>query len=705
VEFRLLGPLEASAGSVSLDLGGPRQRALLARLLLDANRAVSVEQLVDDLWGAAPPPTAVKSVQVYVSRLRKVLPAGTLETRSPGYRLLVGDDALDLTRFERLAGEGRAALAAGDAEDAAAGLRDALALWRGPALVEFAEPFAAPEALRLEELRLTCLEDRVDADLALGRHVELVAELEALVARHALRERLRRQLMVALYRSGRQAEALESYRAYRQMLGEELGLEPSPELRELERGLLRHDRALSAPARAAPAADGGGEGIRHARSGDVGIAYQVVGDGPLDLVLVHGWVCTFQPGWENPKIAHFYRRLAGLGRLILFDKRGTGLSDRVPPDRLPDLETRMDDVRAVLDAVGSPRAVLVGVSEGGPMSTLFAATYPERTAALVLIGTFARQVWAPDYPIGLKPEELQRRLDAIEDEDWARTTTVEWLRRVAPVQSRDPEAMRWYLSYVLRGASPGAARALRLMNARIDVRPVLPAIAVPTVVLYRSGEYNAERTRFLGEHIPGAETVELPGDEHLPWEGDEDALLDEIERFLAAVEEEASLDRVLVTVLFTDIAGSTARAAAIGDRAWAALLERHHAAVRAQLARFRGREIDLAGDGFLAVFDGPARAIRCAQAIQDVVRPLGLELRAGLHTGEVELVDGGVRGIAVHTGARVASLAAPGEVLVTRTVRDLVAGSGLEFDDRGEHTLDGVPGAWPLLAVRRASPT
>ncbi|MDQ3874228.1 MAG: adenylate/guanylate cyclase domain-containing protein [Actinomycetota bacterium] len=440
--------------------------------------------------------------------------------------------------------------------------------------------------------------------------------------------------------------------------------------------------------------------MRHARSGDVSIAYQVVGDRPVDLVLVHGWVCTFHAGWENPKIARFYRRLASMGRLILFDKRGTGLSDRVSLDHLPDLETRMDDVRAVMEAAGSERAVVLGISEGGPMSTLFAATYPERTVGLVLMGTFARQLWAPDYPIGIGEEDIERRLAMLEQEDWARAATEEWLERTAPDVLRIEDDVRWYVSYVIRGASPGAAQALRRMNMEIDVRHVLPIIGVPTLVLYRWREYLAEATRFMGERIPEATVVELAGNEHLPWEGDQDALLDQVERFLAGIHEETTPDRVLVTVLFTDIVGSTTKAAQLGDAAWRTLLARHDALVRAQLARFRGREISTAGDAFLAVFDGPARAIRCATAIGRAVRGLGLEVRAGVHTGEVELADGDVRGIAVHTGARVAALAGAGEVLVSQTVRDLVAGSGLEFEDRGVHTLTGVPGGWRLLAVK-----
>jgi class 3 adenylate cyclase len=361
----------------------------------------------------------------------------------------------------------------------------------------------------------------------------------------------------------------------------------------------------------------------------------------------------------------------------------------------------MDDVRAVMDAAGARRAIVLGISEGGAMSTLFAATHPERTVALALMGAFARMLRAPDYQIGLSQDDYRRRLEAGEQEDWARAVTLEWLGRAAPDLLVDDEAVSWYTSYVMRGASPGSNRALRLMNAEIDIRHVLPTISVPTLVLYRAGEYFRDGMRYMGERIPGARLVKLPGRDHLPWEGDQDAVLDEIERFLSEAQGgEHELDRVLATVLVTDIVDSTAKAAALGDRAWKELLERYYALSRAHLSRYRGREIDTAGDGILATFDGPARAIRCACAIARDVRPLGLEVRAGLHTGEIELSNGDIHGIAVNTGMRVAAEARPGEVLVSRTVRDLVAGSGIDFEDRGSHTLTGVPGEWQLLAVK-----
>ena len=688
MEYRVLGPLEVAEGDTPLPLSAGKQRALLALLLLNANRTLARDRIVDELWGEDVPGTAQKMVQIHVSQLRRALPGARLETRGPGYVLEVGDDELDLARFERLAAAGREALGRGEAAEASRLLAEALELWRGPALAELSEPFARREGARLEELRLAALESRTEADLALGRHDELAGELEALVAEHPLRERLRAQHVLALYRAGRQAEALASYQAYRRTLDEELGIEPSPALRELERSILRHDPSLGATASPVPAPPATPDAeIHYARSGDVRIAYQVVGDGPLDLVLVHGWVCTFQPGWEHPGLAAFYRRLASIGRLILFDKRGTGLSDRVEADRLPDLETRIDDVRAVLDAVGSERAAVLGISEGGSMSALFAATHPERTAALVLMGTFARMLWAPDYPIGVTPEEYGRRVDPLDADDWVRATTDEWLGRVAPELLGDRDAVRWYMSYVQRGASPGATKALRRMNEEIDIRDVLPTIAVPTLVLYRAREHFRERTRFMGELIPGARIVELPGTDHLPWEGDRERLLDEIEGFLSGARAEAEPDRVLATLLRAEIEGDGADAERM---------------VRTQLARFRG--LPSGGGGLSATFDGPARAVRCAAAIVEAAAPLGCEARAGVHTGEVERAGGdAVRGAAVEVCAGIAAAAGPGEVLVSGTVKDLVAGSGLAFDERGERELAGVPGTWRLYAARAAA--
>jgi pimeloyl-ACP methyl ester carboxylesterase len=432
---------------------------------------------------------------------------------------------------------------------------------------------------------------------------------------------------------------------------------------------------------------------RYAKSGDVNIAYQVVGDGPRDLVLVPGFVSHLAKDWEEPGYAHFLERLASFSRLIRFDKRGTGLSDR--PGGLPDLETRMDDVRAVMDAVGSDQAALFGYSEGGPMSILFAATYPQRTQALVLYGTYAKRRDPNDeYPWAPTREDRIRVAEEIE-RTWG---TEADLGTMAP--NADEAMVRWWRSRAQASASPGAARDLILMNSEIDIRHVLPSIGVPTLVLHRRDDRDSrlEEGRYIADRIPGARFLQLSGDDHFPAVRP-DEILDEVEEFLTGARRAPESDRVLATVLFTDIVGSTERAAALGDRAWRRVLERHHHVVRRELERWRGREVDTAGDGFLATFDGPARGIRAAGAIGQALRPLGLEIRAGLHTGEVELHGDEIAGIAVHTGARVAALAGAGEVLVSSTVKDLVAGSGIEFEERGEHELKGVPGAWRLYAV------
>lgn len=437
---------------------------------------------------------------------------------------------------------------------------------------------------------------------------------------------------------------------------------------------------------------------KYARSGVISVAYQVLGDGPLDLVLVPGWVSHLEYAWEYPSCARFFTRLASFSRLIRFDKRGTGLSDPVATP--PTLEQRMDDVRAVIDAVGVHRAALFGYSEGGSMSALFAATYPERTSALVMYGTFAKRIWDPDYPWAPTPEERQTLLEAIET-GWGGVVD---LATIAPSMVHDERFRQWFAGYLRRGASPGAALALARMNTDIDIRHVLPAIRVPTLVLHRTGDLdaNVDEGRYIARRISGAKFVELPGTDHLPYVGDADSIVEEVQEFLTGVRHSPEPDRVLTTVLFTDIVGATERAAELGDRRWRDLLESHHAIVRRELERHRGQEIDMIGDGVLASFDGPARAIRCACAIRGAVHDLGIEIRAGPHTGECERIGAKLGGIAVHIGARVASHAGDGEILVSSTVKDLVAGSGLQFEDRGTHALKGISGEWRLFAVASA---
>ena len=438
---------------------------------------------------------------------------------------------------------------------------------------------------------------------------------------------------------------------------------------------------------------------RYTKSGEVNIAYQVVGQGPPDLILVPGWVSNIEVFWEHPAAAGFLSRLASFCRLILFDKRGTGLSDRVA--NMPSIETRMDDVRAVMDAAKSERAVLFGYSEGGPMCAVFAATYPSRAAGLIMHGSYARRIRAADHPWGLEPEEIERFVETCSRE-WGGPVGLE-LR--APTMIHDEVFRQWWARFVRMGVSPAGNADLLRMNAQIDVRHVLPSIRVPTLILHPAGDRTAavEGGRFLARHIPGAKLVEMPGIDHIPFGDTGDRALAEIEAFVRALPQEAEPDRVLATVMFADVVGSTERAVELGDRRWRELLGNFHSAVRGELGRFRGREIDTAGDGVLATFDGPARAVRCACAVGQAVKPLGLRVRAGVHTGECEIMGEKLAGIAVHIGARVAAAAQPDEVLVSSTVKDLVAGSGLSFADRGIQPLKGVPGEWRLYAVEGVS--
>jgi class 3 adenylate cyclase len=415
----------------------------------------------------------------------------------------------------------------------------------------------------------------------------------------------------------------------------------------------------------------------YAKSGDVHVAYQIFGSGPTDLVFVPGFVSHIENYWEHPDLARWLLRLGSFARVIMFDKRGTGLSDPVP--EVPSLDVRMDDVRAVMDAVGIERAAQFGISEGAPLTTLFAATYPERCRGLVLYGGFARSSW-------ITPEGLNAYLAYI-DTAWGSGHSLPlW----APSRSKDPAMRQWWGRFERLGASPAAAMAVVRMIEQIDISDILSSVRVPTLVIHCTGDtlINVEYGRFLAERIPGARLVELPRQDHLFFL--HDRIADAIEEFLTGSISAAESDRVLATVLFTDIVGSTARAEQLGDRRWHDLLEVHHATVRRELARFRGKEVKSLGDGFLATFDGPARAVCCACAIAEAVRPLDVQIRSGLHTGEIEVADRDVQGIAVHIAARVSALAGSGEVLVSRTVRDLVAGSGLRFHERGKHSLKGV---------------
>ena len=435
---------------------------------------------------------------------------------------------------------------------------------------------------------------------------------------------------------------------------------------------------------------------RYTKSGDVHVAYRTLGTGPIDLVVLGQWFSNVEIEREVPPLARFNDRLASFGRVILFDKRGVGLSDPVPASALPPIEEWMDDLRAVMDAVGSDRASVVAGMAGGFMATVFAATHPDRTTSLVLVDAFARFNRTDGYPWGSSPDMTAGRLAAIES-GWGQGTM---LPLFAPELADDLALRESWGRYERHSVSPGTALAMVRMIDATDVRAVLPAIRVPTLVIARAdGPVPAEHGRYLADQIPGATYTELSGRNTLIWSGDQDALITEIQGFITGVRPPPNADRVLATVMFTDIVGSTDTAAALGDARWRDTLAEHDRLIRRQLDRFRGREIRTTGDGFLAVFDGPARAIRCAEAIHVTLRPADISVRAGLHTGEIDLVGEDVGGIAVHIAARVSAHAGAGEVLVSSTVKDLVVGSGITFEDRGTHELKGVPGRWQLCSV------
>jgi class 3 adenylate cyclase len=436
---------------------------------------------------------------------------------------------------------------------------------------------------------------------------------------------------------------------------------------------------------------------RYAHSGDVHIAYQVVGEAKPDILLVPEFWHSIEAQWDEPSLAAFLDRLSSFGRLIAFDQRGTGVSDPIPPKEMPSLEQWLDDIKIVMAEVRSEQAVLLGLGGGGSLSMLFAATHPERVAGLVLVNSFARLVEAPDYPWGRAPVLEEELLDVMRA-GWGRGVLLDL---VAPSKVGDETFRQWWARYQRLGSSPGVIVHIRAMLEELDIRDVLPSIRAPTLVLHRSENLfvRAQHGRYLADHIPQTRYVEIPGTDYFPFLGNSDVILEEIGRFVKGVSRAPEADRVMATVLFTDIVGSTRLASDVGDRRWTELLDAHHSIVRRELERFRGREIDTAGDGFFALFDGPARAVRCALAIREGLRSVGLEIRAGVHAGEVELADGAARGVAVHIGQRVLAEAAPGGVMVSSTVKDLVAGSGLEFADRGMRTLKGVPGEWHLFEV------
>jgi pimeloyl-ACP methyl ester carboxylesterase len=442
----------------------------------------------------------------------------------------------------------------------------------------------------------------------------------------------------------------------------------------------------------------GASETQYALSGNVHIAYQIVGEGPVDLVFVPGWVSHVERAWESQDIAQFLKRLSSFSRLIMFDKRGTGLSDRVPINQLPTLEERMDDLRAVMEAADSKRAAVFGFSEGANLCALFAATYPEKTHSLIMFGSFAKRLWSPDHPWGPTMEEREEEYDLIARE-WGKMMDV---AHYAPSKVGDEAYLRSLVDYLRNAASPGAAVALLKMNTQIDIRSILPTINVPTLVIHRTGDQDAmvDGARWMASQIPGATFVELPGSDHLVWTGDQKAVLDEIQEFLTGERPVPLANRFLATILFTDLVESTQSIHQFGDETWHRMLDRHYSLCQKTIRRYRGRLVKTTGDGIHATFDGPGRAVVCAKEISDLVsQELGMAVRAGLHTGEIELQGEDTVGVAVHLAARIAAMAGPHEVFVSRTVRDLVSGSGIEFEDQGVFELKGFPEKWQVFKV------
>ena len=706
VEFKILGDTQVLVEGRPLGIGGPRTRAVLAMLAVSAGKIVAADVLQEELWPGQPAERAAANLQVRMSELRGALRAAgqdqRLVTRPPGYLLRAEADEVDAGCFEALLARGRRELASGDAQLAADYLRAALALWRGPALAGLADvPFARSEAARLDEARLQALELRIAAELASGGGGELVAELEVLTATHPLRERLWAQRMLALYRGGRQADALRCYQDLREVLTGELGLEPGSEARQLETLILRQDPSLDprTPGRSRPAGQTTGgpaqevPETRYAVNGDLHIAYQILGTGQQDILFVPGLISHLDLWWEEPVTSRFFRRLASLGRLILFDKRDTGLSDRGPGDT--PLEERMTDLQAVMDACGSRRAVLFGYSEGAPMSLLFAATHPERVAALILGSAAARWKAAADYPCGRSSAATFAAFNQLAQHGWGTGASIEWYDPSAAGSVRVRQRMaRWERMAV----SPSSLlRMIRLCND-FDVRSVLPAIHTPTLIIQRLDDRITPpcHGRYLAAHLPAARYFEQPGS-HLLWAGDTDSLFEQIEQLLTGSGQQPRSDRVLCTLMAADTVQRDGGDLPGSRRA--ASPDVYIAAARDAISAYGGRLLSPGDTGVLAAFDGPARAIRCAGMLSRQVTGLGIQLRLGIHCGEIDILDDSVSGIAVDIATRLAALARAGEVLASRTVKDLVAGSGISFTDRGTHQLPDLPDQWSVFAV------
>jgi DNA-binding SARP family transcriptional activator/pimeloyl-ACP methyl ester carboxylesterase len=695
VRISLLGPLMVDGEPGEAVLRAAKERSLLAALALSPGQVVGFDSLVDALWGDAPPATARKTLQTYMSNMRRALGPEAVETAASGYVLRADPEDVDVGRFRALVRRGEEALRSGSVPQACEDLGAAVGLWRGaPFPGVGAGTGLAAAAVRLKEEYLSALEARLAAELAAGHHAEMVGELQALVREHPFRERLWGHLMVALYRSGRQADALAVYQQARVRLRDELGLEPGGELRRLERAVLDQDPSLDGPDPGRGPAHPAGPGphvrpspVRYAVTRDgVHVAYQVVGDGPIDLLAVPGFVSHLDMWWDAPT-DRLVRRLASFSRLILFDKRGMGLSDR--PAHI-DVEHWVADALAVLDAAGSERAVILGISAGSPTASLLAASHPERARALIIYGGYARYLAGDDYPLGARADTLDARIRHIE----AHWGTGVGIGALAASRADDPAVREYWARCQTISASPSAAGAFLRALAAIDVRHALPTITAPTLILHPTGDQSipVEAARDSRDLIPGARLVELDSDTHLIWLSEViDVITREIEAFIGGSAGPVDAERALATVL----AVADPQPAPGRDAAVAATVERLGGCRLPSPAPGRAR----------ATFDGPARAIRCALALVAELGPGDGAVAAAVHSGECERRAQGLRGVAVDLADQLAAGARPGEVLVTQTVRDLTVGSAIRLEPRGRRSFDNIPGHWDILAVASVDPS
>lgn len=709
LRVRVLGGLDVE-GIPPKALGSRKQRRLLARLVVAQGAVVSADALAEDLWGASQPANPRDDLSVLVSRLRSALPGGELVRRDGGYALsTTWSDLGELCELQQVA----VPAAAREQWPAAAGAaRAGLALVRGPVLPEHAEaPWVSAEQVALDARTQALRLILARAELAVG-DARLAADLarEALATSPYDEVALRLHLDACLV-AHTPSLGIGTYAVVRERLAEELGTDPAPETVAAYERLLRAtlpppSAELAQATRRAPSVvppavvRRGGEDrpqTQYVRTSDgVYIAYQVIGSGPIDVLFNVGLLSHVEAAWDIPGKAQFFRRLASFCRLIRFDKRGSGMSD--PITGTATLEERTEDMRSVLDAVGSQRTALLGISEGGAMSILFAALHPERTSAVVLFGTGARGSRAPDYPYGLDTEAAEELL-AQAVSAWGTADDL-IIQLLAPSVAEDEQVLQAFARYERLAASPGQFAATTRMNMDLDVRAILPMLQAPTLVLHREGEmfFEVGHGRYLAANIAGAVLKVIPGADHMYWV-DPDQIVDEVEEFLIGARRSRDPDRVLSTILMTDIVGSTQHAVSTGDAGWRELLDQHDRLVRHQLQQFGGRELHTTGDGFVASFDGPARAVRCAQSIAGHVHAAGLQIRCGVHTGECEVRGDDLAGVAMHVAARISALADADEVLVSSTVRDLVAGSGIRFVSRGEYVLKGIDEPWRVFSV------